>query len=379
MPTKIPGVSHAMLGKPGDIERWLQIDTRSLTKFGSLLGGPMVLSTLSTMMQQRALQQRMDEIVDYLEEISEKVDDIIRGKKDAVLSDMIGVDLVIEDALTVRDQVGHVSDVTWSKVQQTAMTIARTQAYALRQIDAIAEKLEKRGDLGDIAKATREAEPKVREWLAVLARTFQLQDGVSVLELDRVQDDSPDKLDDHRLGLQVARRNRLDLITRSTALLLAKMDETVRSANSKVLFNPFDSPAAVHSSNQVASDVRVFRERLGIDSGREATDAKRWRQAAQEVRDKALATAVDGVGTVRRFGTETLGQATQAFREVDIDGDGIPDKPRALAAVEDAGSAVRGVVASSSNVVGSLLRRRPKGAAANDAPTPQESDAPSGD
>jgi len=120
-----------------------------------------------------------------------------------------------------------------------------------------------------VAKATRDAEPKVREWLAVLARTFQLQaGGASVLELDRVLDASPDDLDSHRLGLVTARQNRLELIGRSTARLLIQMDETVRKANSKVLFNPFDSPAAVKSSNQLATSVLDFRDRLGIESGR---------------------------------------------------------------------------------------------------------------
>ena len=79
----------------------------------------------------------------------------------------------IEEALTVRAQVGRVSEVTWSKVQATGMTIARTHPYALRQLDAIAEKLEKKANLGEIAKATKEAEPRLREWLAVLARTFE--------------------------------------------------------------------------------------------------------------------------------------------------------------------------------------------------------------
>ncbi len=58
------------------------------------------------MMQQRAMQQQMDEIVDYLREINDKVDDILRAHKDAVLADMIGVDLIVEEALTVRDEVG---------------------------------------------------------------------------------------------------------------------------------------------------------------------------------------------------------------------------------------------------------------------------------
>ena len=287
MPTKTPGVSHAMIGEPGDIKQWLQIAQAP----SALLRGPFALTALSTMMQQRAMQQQMDEIVGYLQEINEKVDDILRGQKDAVLADMIGVNLIIEEALTVRDQVGRVSEVTWSKVQATGMTIARTQAYALRQLDAIAEKLEKKASLGDIAKATKEAEPRVREWLAVLARTFQLQDGVSVLELDRVLDASPDELDSHRLGLTTARQNRLELIGRSTARLLTRLDETVRKANSKVLLNPFDSPAAVKSSNQITTGVLDFRGRTRDrvrprSEGRQALGPGRSRGARQGARGR---------------------------------------------------------------------------------------------
>lgn len=43
---------------------------------------------------------------------------------------------------------------------------------------------------------------------AVLARCFQLQEGLAVLEFDRVLDAEPDELDRHRLGLQVARQKR---------------------------------------------------------------------------------------------------------------------------------------------------------------------------
>lgn len=326
-----PWVSHAMIGKPGHIKKWIQIE-----KAPALLGGPLALTVVSTMMQQRAMQQQMDEIVAYLQEISEKVDDILRSQKDAVLADMIGVDLIIEEALTIRDQVGRVSGVIWSKVQGTSMTIARTQAYALRQLDGIAEKLQKKADLGEIAKATRDAEPKVREWLAVLARAFQLLDGVAVLELDRVLDASPEDLESHRLGLATARQNRLELISRSTARLLDQMAETVRRANSKVLFNPFDSPAAVRSSNQVAMGVLDFRDRLGIESGHESSDAKRWRQAAGEVVD----------------------HATERFRAVDRDGDGIPDQPLAVEAAGQAGAAIKDAAAGVAGAFGTLFQRK---------------------
>ncbi|MDN5545210.1 MAG: hypothetical protein L0H03_08065 [Rhodococcus sp. (in: high G+C Gram-positive bacteria)] len=132
-----------------------------------MLTGPFALAALSTMMQQRAMQQQMDEIVGYLEQINEKVDDILRGQKDAVLADMIGVDLIIEDAISYRDEVGHLYAVTWSKVQATSQTIARTQAYAIRELDAIAEKLHSKSDASEIARTVSAAETKVREWWRV--------------------------------------------------------------------------------------------------------------------------------------------------------------------------------------------------------------------
>lgn len=354
MATKTPGVSHAMIGQPGDIKQWLQIAQAP----SMLLSGPFALTALSTMMQQRAMQQQMDEIVEYLELINEKVDDILRGQKDAVLADMIGVDLIIEDALTIRDEVGRVSEVTWSKVQASSQTIARTQAYALRELDAIAERLQKKADLGEIARATKDAEPKVREWLAVLARTFQLQDGVSLLELDRVLASSPAELESHRLGLVKARQNRLERIGRSTATLLAQMDETVQKANAKVLFNPFDSPAAVKSSNQVAAEVHGLRGRLGIEDGHESADAKRWGQAAGEALERVRVGTAEGAVAAKRLGDRTFDRAAEAFRAVDLDGDGIPDQPRAAAAADQAGAALKGAAAGVAGAAGTLFHRK---------------------
>jgi len=60
------------------------------------------------------------------------------------------------------------------------------------------------------------------------------------------------------------------------------------------------------------------------------------------VRDKVLAAASDGATAAERFGTEAFGRAAEVFRPVDIDGDGIPDQPRAAAAAEEAAAAMSG-------------------------------------
>lgn len=307
--SKKSGLSTGVLkGNKGQIKGFVEFAKRP----GSLLSNPTILAGAAGIMAQVAMQQTMDEITDYLATIDEKVDDVLRAQKDAVLARMIGVGLVIEESMTIREKRGRVDEVTWSKVQTAPTTIAETQAYALRQLDAVTEKLERNTKVGDLAKAAKEAETKAREWLAVLARCFQLQDAIAVLELDRVLDVSPEELDGHRLGLKAARQARLELIAQSTEHLMARMGTAVGTANTKVLLHPSKAPAVVQSSNHVSMAIVEFHERLGIEGARQSSEARRWADAAKEVRDKALETGVDRVDTAKRLGNETFDRARSA-------------------------------------------------------------------
>lgn len=276
---------------------------------GSILTNPAVLAGAAGIMAQVAMQQTMDEITDYLATIDKKVDDVLRSQKDAVLADMIGVDFVIEEAMTIREQVGRVSEVTWSKVHTTSMTIARTQAYALRQLNSLAEKVEKETQIGDLADVTQEAQTKVIDWLAVLARCFQLQEAVAVLELDRVLDASPDELDRHRRALRTARENRLALITRTTQHLMTRLDAAADSANSKTLLHPINSRTVVDSTNHVATGIIDFQGRLGVIHGRESLEATRWVDAFMETRARVLESGAEGVDAARGLGDRAIGGA----------------------------------------------------------------------
>ncbi|MEU6059957.1 hypothetical protein [Streptomyces sp. NPDC047097] len=277
---------------------------------GPLMGNPAQLANVAAVMAQLAMQQAMDEITDYLATIDEKVDDVLRAQEDDVLSKMVGAEFVIEEAMTIRDEVGRVSDITWSKVQAAPETIATTQVYSLRRLDALAEKMERKAKIGELAVAAEEAGSQAWQWLAVLARCFQLQDAMAVLELDRVLDAAPEELNRHRGGIRIARQKRLDLISRSTERLVARMNAAAEEANAKVLLHPTRSPAVVRSSNQVVAGVQDFHGRLGIQSGRRSSDTRRWTAAAAEVRDKALEAGARGVGAARSLGNETLDRAS---------------------------------------------------------------------
>ena len=203
MKNSTTGLSMGVVTKPGGrITKLVQFERGP----GALLTNPAILAGAAGIMAQLAMQQTMDEITDYLATIDEKLDDVLRAQEDAVLADMIGAGMDIDEAMAIREHAGRVNEVTWSKVQATPTTITRTQAYALQQLDALAEKMEGKAKIGDLAKMAQEAESKVQSWLVVLARCFQLQDAIAVLELDRVLEAAPDDLDGHRLGLKASRQ-----------------------------------------------------------------------------------------------------------------------------------------------------------------------------
>lgn len=273
---------------------------------GSMLTNPAMLAGTAGIMAQLAMQQTMEEITEYLKVIDEKVDDILLAQKNAEIAKMIGVGMVIDDAMFKREHVGRVSEVTWSNLHGAAQTVATVQAYALLQLDALAKKMEKKSKVGDLAKLSGTAEETVEEWLAVLARCFQLQDGLDVLELDRVLDSSPDDVDRHRAALRAARAKRRDDISRSTARLLSRMDAAAVGANEQVLFHPLKAGRVVRSGNEVAGDVRIFHETLGIGGERSAIEAKLWREAVGDARDDAVEITDRSAKAVGRFSAKAL-------------------------------------------------------------------------
>lgn len=193
-------------------------------------------------------------------------------------------------------------------------------------------------NVGDLATTSRKAEVKLPEWLAVLARCFQLQDAVAVLELDRVLETSVEELERHRVAIRIARKKRVELISSTVQRLVARMDAAVGTANAKVLLNPTSSRAVVHSTNLLATTVVDFNGRLGIVRHGRSWRARRWLDAAVEVRDKVLETGSEvsvkvlstgadvkdmvvetgseGVNVASRFGAQALGRARSMMGRV---------------------------------------------------------------
>ncbi|MDQ0846484.1 hypothetical protein [Streptomyces sp. V1I6] len=278
MESKLPGISHAMVGKPGSIKSWLQVAEGP----GSLLTNPAILSGAAGIMAQLALQHEMNEIKSHLAAIGQKVDDVIRAQRDAELGKMFGAGSDIESAMAVLQQVGRVDDDTWSTVQGRTHTITDAQGWVLRRLDALAERMEGTIKIGDLAKAAKEMESEVRESLIVLARCFELQGALDVLRLERALDKSPDELEGLRHALAVDRQRRRELISQKIEHLMARMHAAAGTANSNVLLHLSAHRAVVGSINRVGITVDEFHRLLGIESGQHSWEATRWWDAARD-------------------------------------------------------------------------------------------------
>jgi len=301
MPSKTPGQSHLMVGVPGTVQNWLQTEQG----LGSLLTNPAAVSGLGGIMAQAAMRQTMAEISDYLAKIDQKVDDVLRKVDDTVVAQMVGTGHAIQRAQTIREETGGVNATLWSTVDQAHQTIGATQTYALDQLDAIAKKLVESTKIGGLVQTVTQAEHEVPKWLAVLARCFELQDAVNVIELDRVLAESQEGLDAYRRGLKKTQQGRRELIADHTVQLLVRMDVAVGTANATMVWNRTKSLEVVESANHLATGIYDFHGLLRIESDPQSWDARQLgrgadigSQAIQVVKDKREVVAVVGLASL---------------------------------------------------------------------------------
>ncbi len=306
MPTKVKGVSHAMLGDPGNINKWLQIEDGA----GALLTNPAVLSGAAGALAQLARQQEARELKELLVRIDEKLDDVRRRQRDEVLAKLDRVVESIEDAMAIREYGGD-AQTAWEKVVSESGTISEIRGDALRALGALADKVTKSSGLGSLAKWMKEAEQEVALWLAVLATCFQLDDDFKVLELDHVLDTAPTMIDRHRRTLTQTLQKRRRMVSKKTQHLIDKMEEASGFATSNVLLHARAARAIVDSINNVGDSIEEFHRPIDIEIDRETKATARWRDAvrdpqqlknaAAEALPKVLAVGMTGGALVVSF------------------------------------------------------------------------------
>jgi len=315
------GVSRAILTEGGKTKHVLEF-----VKLGKGLLSPAALAGVGGVMTQLAMQQTFQEITDYLARIDGKLDDVLRSQKHKVIAELVGAGIVLDDAMRALDEVGRVSEITWSKIQSSSATIASTQSYALLELDAVISKLERSKADREMRTAVDEAAQSIGEWQAVIARCFQLDDAMGILELDRVKNDSPEEIESHRRALRAQREKRIALVEKQINRIFESIARASQVAYEGKLLHPANSRAIAYSARAINEGTAEFVQPLGIANGAGDVTERRWVEAAVEKRDdlvedgaEVLKNVADFAGTqisnARNFASKLVKDITEKVEE----------------------------------------------------------------
>lgn len=299
MKTKSKGIRHVMLGQTGTQSlKWLQAEDGP----ASLLTNPAVLSGLGGLMSQFAQQAEAQQLKALMVKLDEKLDDVRRAQRDAVLARMRSAAAAIDEAMTIREHDGDPQTV-WQKVSGVSESILNVQEESLLALVALADKVEGKRKAGELKKATCEIEQDAATQLAILSRCFELQDKFRVVELDHVFATAPSRLEGHRRGVLEAREKRRASVLEHTGRLMAQMDAAGAIANENVILHARAARSVIDSLNSTSALVDEFHAPLGIESSREALSRVPWREAVRDgdqlktAGQEAAKDAAVGIGT----------------------------------------------------------------------------------
>lgn len=289
MKAKTKSVSHAMLGDPGRIGTWLQVENGP----ASLLTNPAVLSGVSGLMGQLAAQAEVRELKALLLTIDAKLDGVRRGQRNTVLAQVGRAAAAIEEAMTIHEHGGD-PKALWAKVSGESATILEVQDAALLALGDLAEKVQDVNRPGALRKAMRELEQEVALQLSVLARCFELQDQFRIVELDYVLATAPESLEGHRRGVAEARESRRTSVLDTTSRLMDQLTTAGGVANENILLHARAASSVFESLNNIGTSVDEFHAPLSISADREPLSPTPWRSALRDTRQ--LKTAGTEVG-----------------------------------------------------------------------------------
>lgn len=289
IPTAEEGISHLMVGKPGKVRSWLQMEEGPATQ----LVNPALLTGISGILAQAARQYEAKEYRKLLVKIEDTLDDVRRGQKNDILSTMDGVAFAVQQAMNIREHGGDLIT-AWGKIKAEPAVIGKVEGAALRELTTLADKLLKDRSVGAVTKSVQQAEEEAGLWIAVLGRCFELQNELEIIELEYVARTKPELLEGHRQGLDAHQQERRLAIAQQTVVLLESLDNAGAIVAGNVLLHATEAQKAIAVIHNLGNLVDDLHTPLGIETDRTTPTLLSRREALRD--RKQLTTAAKEAG-----------------------------------------------------------------------------------
>lgn len=271
-------------GNPGEFMKLLGFEKAGVS--------PALATGAAGLAAQAAIEAAVDEILEYLEVIDEKLDTLLRQRKIEALSGLGGIQYALEEADALYRVSNTVSQTTWSKIQHLGSELKVMEALAIEHLADAASQLGATKDSKKSAVFLKGLTEDLPFWLGVLARSIYLQDRAYVLELAHVDEFEPARLDAHRQGITSARAAR---ITTTTERLLAINEAVLASAtlsNQVWVSNPLRARQITSRANGIHEEIVHFARYVQTDlEAGNALEMRRWTDSVRSLAGETVQAA----------------------------------------------------------------------------------------
>lgn len=225
----------------------------------------------------------------------------------------MGAAVEIDEATAIREATGMLSDTAWSKVSPCAQTTSRALAYALNKLKGLSDKTEHAKSIEDVKRAVEKLPDETRAWLDIIARSTQMRDRLSVIELERAYTELPEILEQHRVAIVTARKRRLTNVQNSIGAFRQSLEKAAQRLRDQKLLHPFIVDSSLETIDATTKELDVFAAQLDIEISQKTIErARDWNELAGEaiveIAGGAAANAAELGGKVAD-GAQALGGA----------------------------------------------------------------------
>lgn len=277
-------------GNPGEMIRHLRFEKGGIS--------PAMAAGGAAIVTQVAIEAAVEEILEYLEVIDEKLDTLLRQRKIDALGRLGGIQSTLEEADELYRKSGSVSRTTWSKIQNQGADLKVIEAYALEQLSDAADQLSKKNDSKKIAELLKDLDSDLSFWLGILARSIYLQDRGYILELAHVDEFEPEHLESHREGILAARKSRISATGERLLELAGRIQDAAAVSNQVWVSNPMRARRITSWGSSLHGDIQDFARYIETDFDVEnALELKTWTQSFKSL-------AADAVESTNRYREE---------------------------------------------------------------------------
>ncbi len=304
-------------GRPGAIQKGVAQDAKGRVvkwlefRNPSQLFTPAAAAGIGGMMAQMALEQAIQEITDYLASIDGKVSDLLRDQKDSTVAALMGAEFEVDEAASIRESTGTLDEASWTKVAPCAQTTSKSLAYAITKLKGLSDKMEQAKNLDELAKSIEGLYEETGAWLDVIARSVQVRDRLSVIELERAYAELPEVLEQHRVGIVEARKRRLQNVQQGVSVFRRSLESSAKRLRDQKLFRPFTVDKSLETIDSVAQELSAFAHKLDIEINDKTIErARQWNDLAGEAITETIESAATNaaeLGGAVANGAQALG------------------------------------------------------------------------